>query len=352
MTSASIPGEWDEVLQRVSRAKGHVLVVGPVDCGKTTFTTLLASSQASTAGSAVVIDADLGQTEIGPPACVTVGSFSSDMSALSQASVLHSAFVGAVSPSGVTSMLIGALCQCMAATSDVRLIVDTGGYAMRQDAWEQIISIAAVVQPSDIVLLQRSHEVAPLERMLRLLPGVTLHVPPLAAGLQIKSREYRSQRRRIKFSAALTPSSLLEFDFWSTPVLPTWLGTGKTLPTHLYSYVKQVLAPSVKVYHAEQWGDQLGLLVNVEPTPSAPALHAIRSATKAVDVHCIPAPSLKNRLVGLVAQSRSLLALGIVEKLDCRRGIVGIRTPIRTPLSVAAIQLGRLNMRADGTEIK
>lgn len=347
-----MPAEWKEVLAKTSAAAGHVLIVGPVDCGKTTFTTLLAARRTSLNGSVVIIDADLGQSEIGPPACISAGIFDHGMSTMSQASVLYSSFVGAVSPAAVTASMVKALLQVLNAVSGPRCILDTGGYALRSEAWQQIMCLAAAIRPTDIVLLQRANEAAPLERMLRLLPNVAVHAPLLPNNLQVKSREYRSQRRRMRFSAALNPSSLLEFDFAATPLVPTWLGTGNAVPSHLYAYIKQALAPSIRLYHAEYWGNQLGLLVSAEPLAKSPALQSIRSATKTTEVHCILAPMLKNKLVGLVSHNQSLLALGILEKLDCKRGVLGIRTTLRTTQSVGAIHLGHISLHADGSEIK
>ncbi len=351
MTDSQVPAAWGDLLTSLTSAKGRVLVVGPVDCGKTTFTTLLAARRAAQTGTSFVIDADLGQSEIGPPACVSIGKFTREMSVLSEAQVILSSFVGATSPAGITSSIIEAVCHSIDAARDENVIVDTGGYATKPEAWLQISCLAAVVRPTNVVILQRGNEAAPLQRILGNTGAMQVHVPPLADSLQVKSREYRTQRRRLKFAAALHDAEILEFDFQSVPVIPTWLGAGAPLPAHLFTFAKQALAPSIRVYHAEQWGNQLGLLVSALPHPSAPAIHGIRSATKTSDVHCIPAPALKNKLVGLVAKSGTLLALGILEKLDCKRGIMGIRTNLRTAQSATALHLGRLSLRADGSEI-
>jgi polynucleotide 5'-kinase involved in rRNA processing len=50
-----------------------VLVLGARDTGKTTLVTYLAHALLADGGSVVVVDADLGQSEIGPPTTVGLG---------------------------------------------------------------------------------------------------------------------------------------------------------------------------------------------------------------------------------------------------------------------------------------
>ena len=65
-----VPNEWQDHIDDVKASPGTVVVVGAIDVGKTTFCALLASQGVEAGIPTAVVDADMGQSEIGPPTTI------------------------------------------------------------------------------------------------------------------------------------------------------------------------------------------------------------------------------------------------------------------------------------------
>ena len=70
-----------------------MLVIGETDTGKTHFTTYLASALLSRGDAVAVVDADLGQSDIGPPTTVGLGRVRLPVERLADAEVVGLYFV-------------------------------------------------------------------------------------------------------------------------------------------------------------------------------------------------------------------------------------------------------------------
>ena len=71
---AHAPPDWAEAAERIGREGiRKVLVIGAADVGKSTLCRFLVSRAAECGRSAALLDTDVGQKTVGPPACVTRG---------------------------------------------------------------------------------------------------------------------------------------------------------------------------------------------------------------------------------------------------------------------------------------
>ncbi len=113
-----IPPEWVAAAEHVRRhAVRRVLVLGARDAGKSTLCRFLAEFSARSGTSTALLDTDVGQTMIGPPACVT----------MSDAHGLSLAFVGTTNPVLGWRRLIEGTRRLGLRTEADLLIVNTGG---------------------------------------------------------------------------------------------------------------------------------------------------------------------------------------------------------------------------------
>ena len=92
--------EWKSALNALAASPGTTLLLGGMDVGKTTFTRLLANRFLEAGCPPALLDADLGQSEIGPPACVGIAFCDAPILALSDLKPHALAFVGSASPPG------------------------------------------------------------------------------------------------------------------------------------------------------------------------------------------------------------------------------------------------------------
>src|SRR5437868_9368344 len=92
--------DWDAALHRAAALTGTVALIGPPDSGKSTFALALANRLAEAGRPAAVIDADVGQSEIGPPGAIGMARVERPVGALSEVRVRGLAFGGDISPFG------------------------------------------------------------------------------------------------------------------------------------------------------------------------------------------------------------------------------------------------------------
>jgi polynucleotide 5'-hydroxyl-kinase GRC3/NOL9 len=183
------------------------MVIGATDTGKTTLVTALARALASGGFRTAVLDADLGQSEIGPPTTIGLGEVGDDLDQLGQVRVLALHFVGTTSPVGnLLGTLVGtrALLDRARALGFERVVIDTSGLvsgdvgrALKQAKME-------LLDPGLVVCLERAGECGPIVEGYR---GVSrpriLRLPasPLARSRAPEERRQHRQRRLAAYFA-------------------------------------------------------------------------------------------------------------------------------------------------------
>jgi polynucleotide 5'-hydroxyl-kinase GRC3/NOL9 len=188
----------DRIADASPRRKGMLLLLGAADTGKTTLMEALVQRLVRRRPVALV-DADIGQSHIGPPS--TVGwSIREKDSSEALGSLRGMAFVGAVTPVGHLLQLTAALALCVEGArqaADV-VLVDTPGLVTGGAACSLWWTVQQWLRPERIVAIQREHE---LEELLGgLQTGVSeivlLQAP---ATLRRKSPQARQEHRRRLF---------------------------------------------------------------------------------------------------------------------------------------------------------
>jgi polynucleotide 5'-hydroxyl-kinase GRC3/NOL9 len=117
-TALDIPPEWAAAAEHVCRhAVRRILVLGARDAGKSTFCHFLAEFSTRSGRRTGLLDCDVGQTMIGPPACVR----------MSDAQGLSLAFVGTTNPVLGWRRLVEGTHRLAQGNDADLLVVNTGG---------------------------------------------------------------------------------------------------------------------------------------------------------------------------------------------------------------------------------
>jgi polynucleotide 5'-hydroxyl-kinase GRC3/NOL9 len=117
-TFVHVPPAWDAAAQHIHRhAPRRVLVVGEKDTGKSKFCRFLAQATTRSGRSTALLDTDVGQKLVGPPACVS----------MDDAHGISLAFVGTTNPILSWSRLIEGTRRLASQTNADCLIVNTSG---------------------------------------------------------------------------------------------------------------------------------------------------------------------------------------------------------------------------------
>ncbi len=183
------------------------MLIGGLDTGKTTLA-LDAVRHALAAGKTpVLVDADVGNATVGPPACVGMKVFHGigDIERASEPDGLH--FVGTVTPTRlVLQQVVGTVAMVDRAkdSGDV-VIVDTTAVASGVAGETLKYHKAELCRPDFVVALQRGEEMEPVVGMLRRFLSVEVATAPSHPGVSPLSPDARARKRSDGFAAALAP---------------------------------------------------------------------------------------------------------------------------------------------------
>jgi polynucleotide 5'-hydroxyl-kinase GRC3/NOL9 len=280
------PG-WAGALALVRESR-VVLVLGESDTGKTSLVTYLADALLRAGRSVTVVDADVGQSEIGPPTAVGLGALRAPLGRLRDAAVQGLAFVGATSPGAHTEVTVAATARLTERARRLgaeHVLVDTSGLVHGAVGRRLKQGKIDRVAPDLVLCLQRDGE---CEHILDALAAGPRPILRLAAGRGARRRSplERRRRREAAFAAYFADAARVELDL------------GRIVP---------------------------GETERPERGPS----------------------DLEDVVVGLDGADGETLGLGIVRAVDVDRGTAAVDTPVPAD-AVAAVRPGAVRLRLLG----
>jgi predicted RNase H-like nuclease/polynucleotide 5'-kinase involved in rRNA processing len=205
LTPTSMSPDWadsvaQQLLARGLMQTGTCLILGAADTGKTTLVKALAARAASNRPVGVV-DADIGQSHIGPPATVGWAVVDKPQIDFSQLTARGTSFVGDITPVGHLLQLTEAITQCVRQASKAAelVIVDTPGLVLGPAARALWWTVQRTLQPTVVLAVQRGNELVHILDGLRCFEfKLELIEPP--ADMLLKSPHRRRSYRRSRFS--------------------------------------------------------------------------------------------------------------------------------------------------------
>ncbi len=189
-----------DLLDRRTTTHLTCLILGGPDTGKTTLITALAQTLARQTRVAV-IDADIGQSHIGPPTTVGWAMADPNVGDLTRLPVRGLGFVGGLSPPGRLLPLMVTLNQAALEARDAApiVLVDTGGYIQGPAARALWWNTQRMLNPGVVLAVQKETELAPV--LSGLDPSSAVYRLQAAAACRTRSRQMRRQFRRQRLLA-------------------------------------------------------------------------------------------------------------------------------------------------------
>ncbi len=225
VTWAQIP--WETLL-------GVILVVGAVDTGKTTLVRYVWQRIAH-GGAVALVDADVGQSILGPPTTQTLRLASPEQPhRFPPRGRLARWFVGSVSPRGhMLPTVIGAFrlverarkwgAKCILVDTTGMVHPSVGGVALK---WAQF----DLIRPHVVVAIQREDELEPLIAPWRRSHRFRLIELPVSSSARPRSRESRIAWRQYRFRLYFQRAQEMVVPLSRVPVLgETRLSTGRLI---------------------------------------------------------------------------------------------------------------------------
>ncbi|UCE99874.1 MAG: hypothetical protein JSV82_02075 [Planctomycetota bacterium] len=187
---------------------GTCLILGASDTGKTTLAEALAKHAASSQPVGIV-DADIGQSHIGPPTTVGSAVIDNPQVDFSELTASGISFVGDVTPTGHLLQLTAAILQCTRQASTVAklTIIDTPGFICGPAAAALWWTVQCMIKPKLIVAVQKNNELSDILAGLQFLES-RIEIIKAPQQIPAKSPQKRQGYRKKLFSKYFQNSRL------------------------------------------------------------------------------------------------------------------------------------------------
>lgn len=281
--------DWELAVSRIIKEPGTTIVIGPPDAGKTSFIRCLTSEANDFSKQVRVIDADLGQKTIGPPATISSACFRNNPEGEVLPDSLY--FIGDTTPyNHIVEEVTGLSVLCGGAEPDIDILaIDTPGLVTGPIGVSLNYHLIMAANPHYVVFIRRAQEMEPLISAISYRNGpklFILDIPRAARRIPIGERR---KNRKESFGAYFRKSEFFEISLNSVAVYPS-------------------------------------------------------------EARSIARRELKGLLVGLQDENNRTKGMGIIMAQQRRPGLVTIAAPI-VPTEVAGIVFGSLKIAPDGQEL-
>ncbi|PYM20436.1 MAG: hypothetical protein DMD81_01795 [Candidatus Rokuibacteriota bacterium] len=332
-----------DALDAAARSRVTV-VIGESDTGKTSLVAALANALFSRDATVAIVDADIGQSEIGPPTTVGLGRVTRQLGRPADAEVVVLRFVGATSAARdlrATVQATGQLVDRARALGFERVIVDTSGL-VRGDLGRRLKQAKIdAIAPDLVIALQRAGECEPIlrvyeERADRLR---VLRLPAVASARRRTAAERRRHRDQA-FAAHFAGATDIVLDLSRVALRSPALFVGTPLSASELRRIEASMGSEIF------WGERRGREVTVV-TSSARGEPAVRALARELSVARVTARTLTDLvdvIAGLDDENRESLWLGVVRRVDFAARTMTVTT--RAPRArVASVTVGRERSR-------
>ncbi len=345
-----IPDSWREAAESLISKQGEarVMVLGGVDVGKTSLCTFLVNTALKAGRSVGIIDADVGQSDVGPPCTIGFARAGKPVLDLSELRAEHAFFLGDKTPSYMVDRALKGIEEMVEKAEEEGvdfLVVNTDGWISGQGAAEYKRATASIVRPDVILALQRGGE---LKQVIAALEGWEVRVLEVSPFVKERDRETRRELRAQGYRRYLEGSKIISVQLDWVEVEGDFPGSGLRPSRERMALIRSILG--FDPLFCEEDTRRLLLIFDEEVLPGQEALDSLR-AQLGKDVEVMRRGEEKNLLVALYDKEGRFLGIGTVVGLDYRKRAVRIFTPVDEE-QVARLCVGRIRIDKDGNEVE
>jgi len=209
----SAPKDWSDLINILKKEKGIAMILGATDTGKSTLAKFLIFNLCKQGLKVSLVDADIGQSFLGPPTTIGLSVFKSDPDWEIVLSPPEIFFVGSTTPEGHFPIFLKGVKRMVekASSSDTDLIlIDTTGFVFGEGGKELKRKKIDLISPQFILALQRSDEIEPILTSYSQNPTIRIFRLPLSDQVKARSMDERRVYRANKFQDYFKKASVQE----------------------------------------------------------------------------------------------------------------------------------------------
>ncbi len=210
---STIPESWREAEETVLGLENpKVIILGSVDSGKTSLCTYLSNALMKEKSNVTILDADLGQADIGPPATLSLAVADEALLSLSDLDPEIMFFVGQTSPAYAEASVIEGLQKLIEQDprSDFPLVVNTDGWIGTSESDAFKARMISTIDPDLVIAIERQNgELNDLISKTR-TKSITVKTPE---NVRIRTRDERKRLRELNYRRFLQGGIIRNVNF-------------------------------------------------------------------------------------------------------------------------------------------
>ena len=343
--------DWERIARHVVQPQQIVLVIGSVDVGKSTFCRFLVEQGMSRGLKVGFVDADVGQSQIGPPTTIGLKFFgpneleveqSGNVGRVRQNGILEADdfyFVGWISPERhMLQCLTGTRLMVDAAleTGVDFLVIDTTGYIDGMPALVLKQQKIELIKPNHLICIHRSRELDAIVSCFDNLDCLHLHRLSPHKAVTSKSNEFRRKYRESGFDCYFSNSVVETLPFDQIRGQRTPFFIGRQANAKELDFISNLIQD--RALYAE-WGHRSLTLVALDVLPSS-AKARLKSHLSLINLFTETPAHFEGRLIGLLNANGKALSIGIIEGVDFQASQLQIRCRAGVARDARIIQFG------------
>jgi polynucleotide 5'-hydroxyl-kinase GRC3/NOL9 len=364
---STIPSDWSALAEKVTMertAQLRIMIFGGPDAGKNTLITYLNNKLLRAGFKVAIMDADMGQSEIGPPTTMSVACLENPIFELLEAEPDSIFFVGSTSPSYVVSRVLKGAEELLSHLHNVHgnedLIVNMPGWISGQGVTDFVLQMISKTNTSHLVSLQRENEVEEILKEVASKVELTrLTVSPYA---KPRTREERKFLRETSYRKYFVGSKGFTVHYGEIDFSPLFSSHGEEASFKIIKAVENIVRDrvlyceegdfSINAIVTDQIGAKIEILsetIGEKPRNEAGTKKAIEPQSQK-EIRVVPINELSNLIVALLDKNKQSVSLGILKDLDFQAKRITVRT-ISKPSELSKIEVGKVKISKQGYEI-
>lgn len=347
--TTTIPQSWENAVNTILDEKKepvNVMIIGGVDSGKTSFCVYLANRALKMKRRVTIIDADLGQADVGPPSTIGSCRITKPIRDPFQMNAENICFIGVTSPSNASAAVVDAIARLKekALKRPVSiLIINTDGWIEGEDAVRHKLSLIRQVKPDVLIGIQQQNELTFLLGAVTETQKMPVESSP---AVRKRDREERKLLREIGYKKYLKGAAVESFPISWVKISGMPLGNGAPpVRERVAKIVEQIGTTPI---YLEETPDSVFVVLSKEQWADEEIARNIGETLKK-KVKIVWQGDEEGLLVALRDKDENFLSLGILEQIDYERRVLKVYTRARK--DVASIHVGQIKLDKSGKEL-
>lgn len=347
---SSVPESWQAAVKTILAIESKpaiVMIVGAIDVGKTSFCAYLANTALRKKLRVTFVDADLGQSDLGPPSTISSCRITKPIRDPFDIEAEDIRFIGVTSPSGALSEVISGITKMTENALKLGvdlLIVNTDGWVEGEDAVRYKLTLAKRIKPSMLIGIQEQSE---LTFLLGTLPEIQSVAVESSPAVRKRDHEERKLLRELGYKKYLKGAAVQSFPLNWVKVSGVPFGSGTppsrsrmdriieqigTTPLYCEETPNTVFIALSK----EQWADE-----EIAKTLEGTLNRKLKIVWEGDE---------KGLLVAVNGRDDRFLGIGVIQEMDYERLVLKVYTNVRK--GITSINVGQIKLDKSGKELE